>query len=210
METGKVGLSGTLRVRVKRCPGPGLMWKLRNNLRFSFIRGWLAYYLGPFLGKLLGFGTITSRLLVRVHRANGDWINYGVVSYRVVTTAFVTALATALHTQASPGNLYYHALGTSDTPGAAIGDTGMNTELTSEYNPDNTRPTGTHTSAAGVYESVGTVAIDFGTPGVKEHGVMGANQGAATLIDRHTFAVVNMAAGDSYVGTYQLTLTAGG
>ena len=203
-------ITGTLKYKVYRAPGPGLTWKLRNNLTFGYIRGWLAYHLAKPLGKLFGFGTITSRLLVKVHKATGEWIDYGVVSYRVVTTAFVTALATALHTQASAGNLFYHALGTDDDPGPAIGDTGMNTELTTEYNPDGTRPAGTHTSAANVYESVATITIDSGTPGVVEHGVMGAATGASTLIDRHTFAVVNLGGGDSFVATYQLTLTAGG
>jgi hypothetical protein len=132
-----------------------------------------------------------------------------VVSYRVVTTAFVTALASALHLQASPGNLYYHALGTNNAA-PAIGDTGMGTELTTEYNPDNTRPAGTHTSAGGVYESIGTVTIDSGTPAVVEHGLIGAASGASTLVDRHTFAAVNMGAGDGFQATYQLTLTAGG
>lgn len=206
---GKAILSGKLSYKVMKAPGPGLAWKLRNNLRWAFIQGWLAYHLAPIIGRLLGFATITSRLQVRLHRADGSWLNYGTVCYRVVTTAFVNALATALHTQASPGNLYYHAIGTGVT-GAAIGDTGMGTELTTEYNPDGTRPTGTHTATNNVYESVGTITIDSGTPAVTEHGVMGAASGAATLIDRHTFSAVNMASGDSFVATYQLTLTAGG
>lgn len=206
---GKVTIGGALNYRVVRAKGPGLMWKLANNIRLAFILGWLAYHLARPIGKALGFMTGISRLKVKVRKANGEWIDYGVVSYRVVTTAFVTAMATALHTQASPGNLYYHALGTG-TNAAAVGDTAMQTELTTEYNPDSTRPTGTHTSAAGVYESVGTVTLDAGTPAVTEHGVMGAASGAATLIDRHVFAAVNMASGDSFVATYQLTLTAGG
>jgi hypothetical protein len=125
-----------------------------------------------------------------------------------VTTAFVTALATALHTQASAGNLFYHALGIG-VAAADIGDTGMGTELTTEYT-GNVRATGTHTSAAGVYESIATNIIDSGTPAVTEHGVMGAASGASTLIDRHTFAAVNMISGDSLVSTYQITFTAGG
>lgn len=199
---------GAFAYKVRHSAGPGILWQLRNRLTWAFLQGWLAYHIAAPIGKTLGFMTGVSRLSVRIQRATGEWVDYGVVSYRVVTTAFVTALATALHTQASPGNLFYHALGTG-TGAAAVGDTGMGTELTTEYTGD-VRATGTHTSSGGVYESVGTVTIDSGTPAVTEHGVMGAASGASTLIDRHVFAAVNMAAGDSFVATYQLTLTAGG
>jgi hypothetical protein len=208
MEIGKVGLGGKVGFKVQHCPGPGLAWKLQNNTRPAFLRGWLAYHVARPLGKAFGFMTGISRLSLKLHRADGSWVDYGVVDYRVVTTAFVTALATALHTQASAGNLFYHALGVGTTA-AATTDTGMGTELTTEYTGD-VRATGTHTSAAGVYESVGTNTIDSGTPAVTEHGVMGANTGASTLIDRHVFSAVNMVSGDSLVSTYQLTLTAGG
>ena len=200
--------TGEMTYKVHRAAGPGLAWKLRNNLRVGFLRGWLAYHIAVLLGKLFGFGTIISRLAVKVRRFDGTWVDYGVVSYRLVTTAFVTALATALHTQASAGDLFYHALGVG-VGAEGIANTGMGTELTTEYT-GNVRATGTHTSAAGVYESVGTVTLDSGTPAVTEHGVMGAASGAATLIDRSVFAAVNMASGDSFVATYQLTLTAGG
>ena len=209
MYKGMTKASGKLVCQVHRCPKVSLSWRLRNALRWAYLRGWIAFRVAPILGRLFGFGTITSRLLLKVHKANGDWIDYGCVEYRVVTTAFVTALATALHTQASPGNLFYHALGTG-VVAAAVGDTGMGTELTTEYT-GNVRATGTHTSAAGVYESVGTNTIDEAGPfAITEHGVMGANTGASTLIDRHVFAAVNMSNGDSLVSTYQLTLTAGG
>jgi hypothetical protein len=205
---GLLGSRGKLGVRVDKCPTAPLSWKIRNVIRIEFIRGWIAFHIARFLGKVFGFGTFISCLRLKLQRANGEWVDYGVVGYRLVTTAFVTALATALHTQASAGNLYYHALGVGVTA-ANIADTGMGTELTTEYTGD-VRATGTHTSAAGVYESVATNTIDSGTPAVTEHGVMGAATGASTLIDRHTFAAVNMVSGDSLVSTYQLTLTAGG
>ena len=208
MRNASVAPSGSMTFKVRRAAGPGIAWKLRNNLTVGFVRGWLAYHVARPLGKFFGFGTIISRLQVKLVKADGAWVDYGAVSYRVVTTAFVTDLATSLHTQASAGNLFYHALGTGTTA-AAITDTGMGTELTTEYT-SNVRATGTHTSAAGVYESVATITLDSGTPAVTEHGVMGANTGASTLIDRHVFAAVNMASGDSFVATYQLTFTAGG
>lgn len=208
MTTGIARPIGDLRFKVNRAPGPGLSWKLRNNTRPAFIRGWLAYHTAPVLGKVLGFGTITSKFSFKIRKADGSWVDYGVADYRVVTTAFVTAVALALGTQASPGNLFYHALGTGTTASSAD-NTAMETELTTEYT-GNVRATGTHTEAAGVYTTVATNTLDSGTPAVTEHGVMGAASGAATLIDRHVFAAVNMASGDSFVSTYELTLTAGG
>ena len=206
---GALSSTGKLTYTVHRAQGPGLAWKLRNTLRPAFIRGWLAYHLAIPLGRLIGFGTIISCLSLRKRYASGEWIDYGVVDYRVVTTAFVTALALALGTQASPGDLFYHSLGTGTTA-AADTDTGMGTELTTEYT-GNVRATGTHTEAAGVYTSVGTNTLDSGTNvAVTEHGVMGANTGASTLIDRHVFSAVTMSSGDSLATTYVLTLTAGG
>jgi len=207
---GLLGTKGNLKVRVNSCPKARMSWRVKNAVRWSFIRGWIAYHVAPILGKTIGFGTFISRLSLKLHKANGEWVDYGVVDYRVVTTAFITALALALGTQASPGNLFYHALGIDDDPAPAVGDTGMNTELTTEYT-GNVRATGTHTELAGVYTSVATNTIDEAGPfAIVEHGVMGANSGASTLIDRHIFAAVNMDNGDSLVSTYTLTFTAGG
>lgn len=205
---GLLGSRGNLKVKVNRRPKASMSWRVRNTLRWEFIRGWIAYRVAPILGKFFGFAVITSKLHLVFHGADGSWVDYGVVGYRVVTTAFITALALALGTQASPGNLFYHALGVG-VGAPAVGDTGMGTELTTEYT-GNVRATGTHTEAAGVYTSVATNTIDSGTPAVTEHGVMGANSGASTLIDRHTFGAVNMVSGDSLVSTYELTFTAGG
>lgn len=205
---GLLGSKGNLGVKVQRCPRAKMSWRVKNTIRWEFIRGWIAYHVAPILGKTIGFAVITSKLELKLRKADGEWVDYGVVGYRVVTTAFITALALALGTQASPGNLYFHALGTG-VVGAAVGDTGMGTELTTEYTGD-VRATGTHTEAAGVYTTVATNTIDSGTPAVTEHGVMGAASGASTLIDRHTFAAVNMVSGDSLVSTYVLTFTAGG
>jgi hypothetical protein len=205
---GLLGSKGNLKVRYNACPKAKMSWRVRNAVRWEFIKGWIAYHTARWIGKKMGFMTGISCLSLKLHKADGSWIDYGVVGYRVVTTAFVTALALALGTQASPGNLFYHALGTG-VIGAEITDTGMGTELTTEYT-GNVRATGSHTEAAGVYTSVGTNTLDSGTPAVTEHGVMGASSGASTLIDRHTFAAVNMVNGDSLVSTYVLTLTAGG
>jgi hypothetical protein len=201
--------SGILSYQVRRAKGPGLGWQIANRLRWSYIRGWIAFIFAPLLAKLIGFGTVTSRLMVRVKKASGEWIDYGVVGYRVVTTAGVTAMSTSFQTPASPGNFFYHGLGTGNTAENAS-DTQLVTEITTAYNPDSTRPAGTHVAggSANIYRSVGTVTVD-GSAAVTEHGVFSAAS-AGTLLDRTVFSVVNLSSGDSFVATYELTFTAGG
>lgn len=203
--------SGNFSYRVTRAPGPGLRWQLSNRLRRGFIRGWLAYHLAPLIARLMGLTALTSRLSVRVQRATGEWIDYGVVSYRLVTTAAVNAMATSFVTPASPGDFYYHALGTNNTA-EAIGDTALVAEITTQYNPDSTRPTGTHVSggSSNIYRTVGTITVD-GSVAAVEHGILTqAATGGGTLLDRSVFSVVNLSSGDSFQATYELTFTAGG
>jgi hypothetical protein len=112
-----------------------------------------------------------------------------------------------------PEILRYHGLGTGTTA-AATGDTGLQTELTTEYT-GNVRATGTLTegASANIFRSVGTNTLDSGTPAVTEHGVLSqAATGGGTLLDRHVFSAINLdgAAGDGLQSTYDFTLSAGG
>lgn len=201
--------SGQFEYRVSRAKGPGIGWKIRNYLRWPYIWGLLASLLAPLLAKTLGFMVVTSSLSIRVRRGSGEWVDYGIVARRLVTTAGVNAMALSFITPASPGNFFYHGLGTGSTA-EAIGDTALVTELTTQYNPDSTRPAGTHVqgASANIYQTVGTVTVD-GAAAVTEHGVFSAAS-AGTLLDRSVFAAVNLGSGDSFVATYNLTFTAGG
>lgn len=207
MTTGTARPTGSLAYHVERCKKAPISWRLRNTLTIRFIRGWIAYHVAPILAKVIGFGTITSQLSFKVCRADGSWEDYGVVSYRQVTTVGITAMALSFGTQASPGNFFYHALGTGAGAEAAA-NTALSTELTTEYTGD-VRATGTHTEAAGVYTTVATNTLDSGTPTVTEHGIFTANA-AGSLLDKHLFTGIAMASGDSFVSTYNLTFTAGG
>jgi hypothetical protein len=202
---------GALAFRVIRAKGPGLRWKLSNTLRWEFLRGWFAFHVAPLLGRLIGFATVTSSLDVRVRKADGTWINYGTVGYRVVTTVGVNAMATAFITPGSPGTFYYHALGTTNTA-PAVGDTAMAAEISTQYNPDNTRATGTHVqgASANIYQSVATNTVD-GTVAAVECGILTqAATGGGSLLDRFIFSVVNLSSGDGFQSTFNLTFTAGG
>ena len=201
--------TGNLSTRVIHAKRAPLSWRLHNALRWVYLRGWLGYHAAPIFGRLFGFGTFVSSLRLMVRKADGEMVDYGVASYRVVTTVGVTAMALSFGTQASPGNFFYHGIGTG-AGAEAVGDTQIATECTTQYNPDNTRATGTHTEAAGVYTTVGTNTVDE-IAAVTEHGILTqAATGGGSLLDRHLFAAVNLASGDGLQSTYTLTFTAGG
>lgn len=136
----------------------------------------------------------------------------GLLSRKVVTTAGVNYLVDALQNLTEPENFKYHGYGTG-TNAEASGDTGLQTELTTEYASDNTRPTGSQTegASANIYRTVGTLSPDSGgTLAITEHGIFSASS-AGTLLDRSKFSAINLVAGsDSLQTTYDLTLSAGG
>lgn len=144
-------------------------------------------------------------------RADGDEIDLGLVSNRVVTTAGVNYIVGAFTSANNLGLFKFHALGTG-TAGEVIGDTALGTELTTQYNPDNTRATGTTTVGASnnIYRTVATNTVDAAAA-VTEHGILTqAATGGGTLLDRSVFSAVNLANGDSLQSTYELTLASGG
>lgn len=137
----------------------------------------------------------------------------GVVGNKVVTTAGVVYIAARM-ANGTPSNISlfnYHGLGTTNTA-EAVGDTALAAEITTAYNPDNTRATGTQSTpgSTNIYQTQATNTVD-GSAAVVEHGVFTqAATGGGTLLDRTVFSTVNLASGDSLQSTYQLTLTAGG
>lgn len=142
--------------------------------------------------------------------ADGEFLELGLASMRVVTTAGVNFVVDAFQNTTELENLKFHGIGTG-TNAEASGDTALQTELTTAYNPDNTRATGTTTegASANIYRTVGTNTVDA-TAAITEHGIFSvATSGSGTLLDRSQFSVINLASGDSLQSTYDLTLTAG-
>lgn len=182
------------------------VWRMRNlpHVLAGVWRLWI--------GSVLKLPMLGSALFIRVRRGgNYGWEEYGIASFRVVTTAGVNFLASAFDNTVEPEILKYHGYGTGG--GAeAIGDTALTTELNTEYNPNGTRPTGSQAHATNTYTTVGTLTPDTGSPAVTEHGVFSQAATGGTLWDRSLFAAVNLVAanGDSLQTTYVLTLTAGG
>jgi hypothetical protein len=159
------------------------------------------------LGIPSHFGLLRARLL----RRDGDVLDFGLVSTRVVTTAGAAYLIDALQGTVEPELLRYHGIGTTNTA-EAVGQTALAAELTTQYNPDNTRATGTLTEGASsnIFRSVGLNAVDA-TVTIVEHGLFNqAATGGGTMFDRSIFAGIGMIAADTLETTYDWTLNTGG
>lgn len=207
---GILGPTGDLQVRKIRRSGPGLGWHLKNRLRWGFIKGWIAKHLvAPFAnawGVMTGIGELELTLI----RASGERIHYGVVSYRVITSAGVGFIVDAWQNTAELETMIYHGCGTGTTAEAS-GDTALVTECTTALNPDSTRATGTQSEpASNQLRSTGTATFDA-SAAITEHGLFSqAATGGGTLWDRSVFSAVNVVSGDSIQFQYTATLTAGG
>lgn len=203
MVNGNVRMSGQVGVRVIRAPGPGLRWKLANALRWSYIFGWLANGMAKALSALTGVPTLTAELRAVLVRADGSRVNYGMLSRRVVTTAFVTYMVDQLQNDTTTwGDFKYHDSGVGSTA-----ENVANTDM--ETTDGESRVAGSQTEgAANVYVSVGTISYTT-TKAITEHGLFNAST-AGTLLDRSVFAAVNVVNGDSIQYTYSLSVNSGG
>jgi hypothetical protein len=180
-------------------------WRLRNtrHLWRGIRRAGLA--------RALNLPTFYGQLWLSVIRADGEVVDYGLASMRVVTTAGVNFLVDAMQGIVEPEVLKYHGIGTTNTAESSS-DTALAAESTTALNPDNTRATGSLTEggSANVFRTVGTLTADASIAAV-EHGIFSqAATGGGTLLDRSVFSTVNLASGDSLQATYDLTFTAGG
>jgi hypothetical protein len=136
----------------------------------------------------------------------------GLASCRVVTTAGVNYIVDAFQNLTELENLKYHGVGTG-AAAEAVGNTALTTELTTQYSVASTRPTGTTGEQAGnanVYETVATITVSAGVA-LTEHGIFSqAAVAGGTMLDRTTFAAVNLLTAESLQATYQFTVVAGG
>jgi hypothetical protein len=150
------------------------------------------------------------RGLLTAHGRPGDVERKGVVSRKVITDAGVAYLVDAWGGTTEMENLRYHGLGTGTTAEAAS-QTALTTELTTQYQTDNTRPTGTLAeAAANIFQTVGTATLDAGAT-IQEHGIFSqAATGGGTLWDRSLTGAQTLSASDSLQATYSMTATSGG
>lgn len=201
---GNLSMNGRLRAVVIRSERPGLGWLLRNWLRWSQIKSLIGVFLIRPLARRFGLTTAYGTLRAVLIRGDGTRVNYGVLSYRVVTTAFVDFVTDQLQTETSVfGDFKFHDSGVGTTD-PAIGDT------TIETTDGESRVAGTQTeSAHNVYQSAATISYSA-DKAITEHGLFN-DASAGTLMDRSEFAAINVVGGsDSILFTYSLTLSPGG
>ena len=160
------------------------------------------------LDRIMASAVIESALHLHLHRADGSQEPLGVVDTRVITTAGVVYLC-GVGKPISDFN--FHGLGTGTTA-PAVGDTALGTEYAGTNFSTSYRASGTQSESASgnneVYQTVATNTANT-TIAPTELGVFTAAS-AGTLLDRFTFAVVNLASGDSLSSTIQVTVNSGG
>ena len=181
-------------------------WRKRNAIKL--LRGVPRLTIARALGLPHYYGA----LHLKVFRGDGRIEDLGLVGLKLVTTAGVNFIVDAFQNTTEVENMKFHGFGTG-TNSEATGDTALQTELTTQYATDNTRPTGTTTegASANIYRTVATLAPDANVA-ITEHGVFSqAATGGGTLLDRTVFSAVNLVGGsDSLQVTYDLTFSAGG
>lgn len=200
----RAGLGGRLTARkIKNSLEPSLGWKLKN-LKLNG-RGKLNAWLAHQFSRRTGIITVTGKLsAVHTSGETGLVTDYGVVSHKLVTTAWAAFVVDQLQTETSEfGDLKFHDSGIGTTP-AAIGDTDI------ETTDGEARVTGSQTegATADIYKSVGTITYTSGLA-ITEHGLFTIVTGG-TMVDRHVFGAINVVSTDQIEFTFELTVDDGG
>lgn len=141
-------------------------------------------------------GTLSARVK---YPEDKEWIDLGVISKAIVTSAAITELVNVLRgfSATTLQSFKYHASGTSTAVEAST-----NTALGAEVE---TREAGSQTSiAVGNYRSVAshTYTGDFA---ITEHGLFSAAS-SGTLFDRSKFSPILVSAATAIEWTYDLTI----
>jgi hypothetical protein len=203
---GQASFSGTLTAKVRRARRAPWVWWIRNTLRIAFLWGWLANLLARAFSALTGIPTITAELRARVIKASGEVIDYGVLSFRLVTDAGVAFLVDDWDDDSEDiTNMNYHASGTDNTA-ENVTDTALGAEATTVTN----RGTGVKSQpAANQLRSIATQSFT-GAGAIVEHGLFSVvTESAGVLWDRSIFTVINVGNGDSIQWTYTCTVSSG-
>lgn len=216
---GEVGLSGKLGCKVMRradlqkaADRRVRRWKVRNFFCYRWRELGIDLFLLvlPLLRIFVpALCVMHSELFLRVTRADGTVEDYGRVGRHLIVTAGKNFVASAFDNTVELEILKYHGYGTGTTA-AAVGDTALETELTTQYAVDSTRPTGSQANLNNTYTTVATLSPDSGgTIAITEWGLLSqAATGGGTLLDRQVFSAVNLVAtADSLQTSYVLTIS---
>jgi hypothetical protein len=211
---GDIGVSGELTMVVTRASRPKrvkapLLWRVRNKLRM-LLSGELLLPLYVWWLRLVsprGLAFVTAELRGEVTRADGTVVDYGVLGRHLVTTAGKQAIASAFDNTIEAEIFKYHGFGTG-TNAAAVGDTALQTECTTAYATDNTRPTGSQNHSGATYTTVATFTPDAAVANTEWGLFSQAANSGGTLLDRQVYSAVNLnGSGDSLATTYVLTIS---
>lgn len=183
-----------------------LGWKIRQLFahRWREFPLWIALLLRYFIPGLV---VVHGATYLRKICQNGDVIDYGLAGRHLITTAGKQAVASTFDNTIEPEIFKFHAFGTGTTA-AAIGDTALQTECTTAYATDNTRPTGSQAHSGATYTTVATFTPDASVANT-EFGLMSqASNAGGTLLDHQVYSAVNLnGTGDSVASTYVLTIS---
>lgn len=205
------GFKGELTAKVIRAPKASLSWRIKNALRPDYFLGFLANGAAKTLTRITGVPTLTAELSARLIHADGSVVDYGVVSYRVVTDTGVALLVDDWQAGTPRINDFKYAGCGTGVGAENQTDASLGTESTTALNPDSTRATCTMTQPSpNIVRAVGTLTFDAGAA-ITEHGLFNqAATGGGVLWDRSQFAAINVLSGDSIQFTYNLTCNANG
>jgi hypothetical protein len=225
-----VGIGGTLKLRkIKRQRVPsGRELSILEMVKYGFPNfgcsrevAWWRFRNIPNLwrgiwriaiARFFGLPHFYGQLSLTIIRGNGQVVDLGLASLRVITTTGVNAIVDAFQNTKELENFKFHGWGTGAGAEAA-GNTALGTELTTQYVGD-VRPTGTteEGASANIYKTVATLSPDSGgTINVTEHGLFDqAATGGGVMLDRDLFTAVPITAGsDSLQGDEQISFAAG-
>ncbi len=152
----------------------------------------------------ISFGAISPEAILKIKliKATGEIIDYGIVSTKVITTVGVNYIVDGLQANTTDVALFrFHASGTGAIA-EAIADTALGTQIGSRVS--GTQGEGASTN---IYQTVATLAYTA-TLAITEHGIFSALT-AGTLLDRSVFTSINVVSGDSIQFTYELTVPSG-
>lgn len=211
--TGRVTTGGALAFSVTRAPRKRMSawrWRLKNFFaqRWKELPTELYLLLCKLASKVIPGANVPAhgRLYLKLTAADGREVDLGYAGCHLIVTAGKNYLAGCFSNTNEAENLKYHGFGTGTTSPAS-GDTALQTELTTQYAADNTRPTGSQSASTNTYTTAGTLSPDASVA-ITEWGLLSqaANSGG-TLWDRQTFSAVNLVSGDSLTATYVLTIS---
>lgn len=195
--------TGDVSIKVVRLPKAPMIWRVRNTLRPAFIWGLLTNTLAKLFSRITGIPTLTGELAIKTVGKDGSLIDYGVVSRRVITTAFVDFMVDQLQAEDSSwGDFRWHDSGEGSTA-EAVGDTDI------ETTDGESRVSGTQTEggSANIYETTATITYTT-TKTITEHMLFNAPTGG-TGMDRSVFTGVPMTNGEGIQFRYRYTANSG-